>query len=153
MPTCPSIPRADEAYRRAHWIEQANSSSSSAAANASPYSLPVHQGGTNAIQPIGGAAPGMANGQLVATRAVSVAAGTPQLYYEKGRLQRAFKNEVNRRYHLLNEKGNPFRSVIAGPGVELSNYEGRNVELWGNLTWDYERRNWLLTATQVRAMP
>ncbi|HTU19442.1 MAG TPA: hypothetical protein VMG10_15385 [Gemmataceae bacterium] len=159
--------RADEAYRRAHWIEQANSSTNSAggsayypegatpsaSANASPYSLPVHQGGTNVIRPIGGAAPGMTNGQLVATPAVAVATASPQVYYEKGQLQRAFKNEVNRRYHLLNEKGSPFRSVIAGPGVDLSSYEGRNVELWGHLDWDYNRRNWLLTATQVRAMP
>ncbi|MGH7171595.1 MAG: hypothetical protein ACRELG_15065, partial [Gemmataceae bacterium] len=141
--------RADEAYRRAHWIEQANSGTNasggsayypdggapSPSANASPYTLPVHQGGTNAIRPIGGAAPGLTHGQLVATQAVSAATTTPQVYYEKGRLQRAFKNEVNRRYHLLNAKGNPFRSVIAGPGIDLSSVEGRNVELWGHLTW------------------
>jgi len=156
--------RADEAYRRAHWIEQANSSTHAAGgsvyypdgrtpsptANASPYVLPIHQSGTNVVQPIGAAAPGMANGQLVAAQAVSAATGTPQMYYEKGRLQAAFKNEVNRRYHLLNEKGNPFRTVTAGPGVDLSSFEGQNVELWGHLTWDYDRRNWLLTATQVR---
>jgi hypothetical protein len=157
--------RADEAYRRAHWIEQANSSNNApggsyyypdgrtppTSPNVVPYSLPVHQVGTNAIQPISGAAPGMVSGQLVSTQAVS----TPQqgICYEKGRLQRAFKNEVNRRYHLLDKNGHPFRSVMAAPGVELSRFEDHDVELWGQLTYDHERRNYLLTATHVREMP
>ncbi|MHB1423705.1 MAG: hypothetical protein ACYC3I_11030, partial [Gemmataceae bacterium] len=123
--------RADEAYRRAHWIEQANSSTNAPsgayyypdgptpppAANITPFSLPVNQVGTNAIQPIGGAAPGAANGQLVSTRAVAT---TQQgICCEKGRLQRAFKNEVNRRYHLLDKNDHPFRSVVAARGVDL----------------------------------
>jgi hypothetical protein len=159
--------RADEAYRRAHWIEQANSGthspvgslyypedrSTQAASNVSPYTLPVNPVGVNAIRPIGGAAAGVTNGQLVSTQAVSSGAGNPQVYYEKGRLQPAFKNEVNRRYHLLDGNGHPFRSVIAAPGVDLSRFEDHNVELWGNLSYDYDRRNYLLTATQVREMP
>ncbi len=156
--------RADEAYRRAHWIEQANSGTNAPTAgshyypnnsssNASPYVLPVNPVGVNAIHPIGGAAPGLANGQLVSTRAVSPAANTQPVCYEKGRLQRAFKNEQNRRYHLLDSKGNPFRSVVAGPGVDLTRYEDHNVELWGSEVYDYGRRNYLLTATQVREVP
>ncbi len=157
--------RADEAYRRAHWIEQANNSTNApggsyyypdgrtppTSANVTPYSLPVHQVGTNAIQPIGGAAPGVVNGQLVSTQAVS----TPQqgVCYEKGHLQRAFKNEVNRRYHLLDKNGHPFRSVVAGPGVDLTRFEGREVELWGQLSYDHDRRNYLLTATSARELP
>jgi hypothetical protein len=157
--------RAEEAYRRASWIEQANNSTNApggsyyypdgrappTSANVTPYSLPVHQVGTNAIQPISGAAPGVVNGQLVSTQAVS----TPQqgTYYEKGHLQRAFKNEVNRRYHLLDKNGHPFRSVIAGPGIDLTRFEDRDVELWGQLSYDHERRNYLLTATNAREVP
>jgi hypothetical protein len=142
--------RADEAYQRAHWIEQANNGPP-ATANGSPYSLPVNPVGTNAIRTIGGATPGAANGQLVSTQTVS--APQQNLCYEQGRLQRAFKNEVNRRYHLLDKNGHPFRSVIAGPGVDLTRFEDRNVELWGQLTYDYERRNYLMTVTQVREVP
>lgn len=157
--------RADEAYRRAHWIEQANSSTHApggsyyypdgrtpaTTASITPYTLPVHQVGTNVIQPIGGAAPGTVNGQLVSTQTVSTA--QPSLCYEKGRLQRAFKNEVNRRYHLLDTKGNPFCSVMAAPGVDLTRYQDHDVELWGSKTYDSERRNYLLTASYVRELP
>lgn len=151
--------RADEAYRRAHWIEQANSSTNApggssyypggdkplSPAKGSPFSLPVHQVGTTVIQPIAGTSPGAADGQLVSTQTV---------YYEKGRLLRAFnKKGTKRRYHLLNARGDPFRSVVAAPGVDLSSFENRNVELWGHENWDPDRRNWLLTATHVRAMP
>lgn len=157
--------RANEAYSRAHWIEQANSSTHApggsyyypdgstppTSSNVTPYTLPIHQVGANVIQPIGGATPGMVNGQLVSTQAVS----TPQqsLCYEKGRLQRSFKHEVNRRYHLLDKNGHPFRSVTAAPGVDLTRFEDRDVELWGNLTYDTERRNYLLTVTQVHELP
>jgi hypothetical protein len=154
--------RADEAYRRAHWIEQANSSTNAPGgsfyypdgrtppiiASITPYSLPVHPVGTNVIQPIGGAAPGMVQGQLVSAQAVSTP--TQAVCYEKGHLQRAFKNEVTRRYHLLDKNGQPFRLVMAGPGVDLTRFEGHDVELWGNLTYDKDRRNYLLTATSVR---
>ena len=153
--------RADEAYRRAHWIEQANSSTQSASgsvyypdgrtpppANGSPYSLPVNPVGVNAIRPIGLASAGTTDAQLVSMQAVS----TPQssLHYAKGHLQHAFKNEENRRYHLLDDKGRPLLSVMAGPGVDLSRYEDRNVELWGQLSYAPQFRNYLLTVTQVR---
>jgi hypothetical protein len=164
--------RADEAYRRAHWIEQANSSTNSPGGsyyypdgptrepsasshaergNEGVFMLPINQVGSNAIQPIGGAAAGATNGQLVSTRAVS----TPlqDLHYVKGRLQHAFKNEVNRRYHLLDDKGHPVLSVRAGPGVELSSFEGKSVELWGQLSYVSELRNYLLTVSNVREMP
>jgi hypothetical protein len=156
--------RSSEAYQRAHWIEQVNSSthgsSGSAyypdggappAASVSPYSLPVNQVGTNVIQPIGGATPGTVPAQLVSTQSVS--APQPAVCYEQGRLQRAFKNEVNRRYHLLDKNGSPFRSVVAAPGVDLSRFEDRNVELWGQLSYDYDRRNYLMTVSQVREVP
>jgi hypothetical protein len=158
--------RADEAYRRAHWIEQANSGINTPAgslyypdgqtsqipANTTPYSLPSNSIGTNAIRPIDNVPPGTTNGLLVSTQATPTSGVANQTYYEKGRLQRAFKNEVNRRYHLLDEQGRPFRSVIAGPGVDLTRYEQHNVELWGNLSYDYERRNYLMTVTHVREM-
>lgn len=158
--------RADEAYRRAHWIEQANSGINTPAgslyypdgqtpptsANSAPYSLPSNPVGTNAFRPIDNVRPGTTNGLLVSTQATPTVGGANQTYYEKGRLQRAFKNEVNRRYHLLDEQGRPFRSVLAGPGVDLTRYEEHNVELWGNLSYDYERRNYLMTVTHVREM-
>jgi hypothetical protein len=157
--------RADEAYRRAHWIEQANSSTNSPGgsyyypdgpsrqppANVSPFVLPINHVGTNVIQPIGGAAAGAANGELVSTRAVS----TPQqdLHCAKGRLQHAYRNEVNRRYHLLDDKGHPVLTVNAGPGVDLSSFDGKNVELSGPLSYVPELRRYLLTATSVREVP
>ena len=159
--------RASAAYQRAHDIEQGIGGNNAPAGslyypdghtprpptNVVPYTLPMNQVGANAVRPIGGASPGMANGQLVSMQATPAAGGAPgQTYYEKGRLQRAFKNEVNRRYHLLDAQGRPFRSVIAGPGVDLTRYEDHNVELWGQLAYDYERRNYLLTVTHVREM-
>jgi hypothetical protein len=60
---------------------------------------------------------------------------------------------VNRRYHLLDKNGHPFRSVMAAPGVDLTQFEDHDVELWGQLSYDPERRNYLLTATQARALP
>lgn len=154
--------RAEEAYKRAHWIEQANSSTNAPGGSyyypdghtpqpsrtVSPFELPVNRAGTNAIQPIGGAAAGTVNGQLVSTRPVS----TPRndLYYAKGKLQHAYKNEVNRRYHLLDDKGHPLLSVRAGPGVDLSSFEDRSVELWGQLSYVSDLRNYLLTVTTVR---
>lgn len=154
--------RADEAYRRAHWIEQANSSTDApgsshyypeghippATSNVAPFTLPVHPTGTNAIQPISGVVPGRVNGQLVSTQAVS--SPVQGICYEKGHLQKAFRHDGNRRYHLLDKNGHPFRAVMAAPGVDLTRFEDRDVELWGNETWDKERRNWLLTAAQVR---
>jgi hypothetical protein len=153
--------RANEAYRRAHWIEQAQSGINTprgsryypdgqtppAPANTVPYSLPVNQVGANAVRPIGGASPGVTNGQLVST-----APKPSPTAYEKGRLQRAYKNEVNRRYHLLDAQGRPFRSVVASPSVDLTGFEDRNVELWGHLSYDYERRNYLMTVTHVREL-
>jgi hypothetical protein len=157
--------RAEEAYKRAHWIEQANSSTNSPGgayyypdgpsqqplANASPFVLPINQVGTNAIQPIGGAVAGTTTGQLVSTKAVSTPG--PDLHYAKGRLQHAHNYEVNRRYHLLDDKGRPVLSVRAGPGVDLSSLEGKNVELWGQLNYVSELRNYLLTATRVQEAP
>ncbi len=157
--------RADEAYRRAHWIEQANSSTNSpggsyyypdgptrpATASVSPFVLPVNPVGTNAIQPIGGASTSAVNAQLVSTKAVSTP--QPDLHYAKGRLQHAFKNEANRRYHLLDNKGRPVLSVRAAPGVDLSSFEDKDVELWGQLSYVSELRNYLLTVSSVREVP
>jgi hypothetical protein len=157
--------RAEEAYRRAHWIEQANSStnkpggsyyypdgpSQQPLAIVSPFVLPSNQKGTSPIQPIAGTAAGATSGQLVSARAVSTPA--PETHYAKGRLQHAFKNEVNRRYHLLDDKGHPVMTVRGGPGVDLSSFEDKNVELWGQLSWDYDRRNHLLTVSNVREVP
>ncbi len=157
--------RADEAYRRAHWIEQANSSTNSPGgsyyypdgptrpptASVSPFVLPVNQVGTNAVQPIGGATASTVNAQLVSTKAVSTP--QPDLHYAKGRLQHAFKNEANRRYHLLDNKGHPVLSVRAAPGVDLSRFEDKDVELWGQLSYVSELRNYLLTVSSVREVP
>lgn len=157
--------RADEAYRRAHWIEQANSSTNSPGgsyyypdgptrpptASVSPFVLPVNQVGTNAVQPIGGASASAVNAQLVSTKAVSTPG--PDLHYAKGRLQHAYKNEANRRYHLLDNKGHPVLSVRAAPGVDLSSFEDKDVELWGQLSYVSELRNYLLTVSSVREVP
>lgn len=157
--------RADEAYRRAHWIEQANSSTNSPGgsyyypdgptrpptASVSPFVLPVNPVGTNAVQPIGGASASTVNAQLVSTKAVSTP--QPDLHYAKGRLQHAFKNELNRRYHLLDNKGHPVLSVRAGPGVDLNSFEDKDVELWGQLSYVSELRNYLLTVSSVREVP
>lgn len=156
--------RAEEAYKRAHWIQQANSSTNAPggsyyypdgptpqpATQTSPFMLPTNPVGTNAIQPIG-TRPGTTNAQLVSTR--TTAAQPSLVHYAKGRLQHAFKNEVNRRYHLLDNQGHPQLSVRAGPGVDLSRFEDHNVELWGQLVYVPELRNYLLTVTNVREMP
>jgi hypothetical protein len=154
--------RAEEAYRRANWIEQANSSTNAPggsyyypdgparqpSAIVSPFVLPTNPAGTNAIRPIGGAASGVTSGQLVSTRAVSTPQSDPRC--TKGRLQFASDRDGYRRYHLLDDKGHPQLSVRAGPNVDLSSFEGKNVELIGQLAYVYELRNYLLTATSVR---
>ena len=157
--------RADEAYRRAHWIEQANSStnapggsyyypdgpSSPSAPREGVFMLPINQAGRNVIQPIAGVAPGTVNGQLVTTQPASPL--RQDLHYTKGRLQFASDRGGYRRYHLLDDKGHPLLSVRAGPGVDLSSFEGKNVELVGQLAYIRELRNFLLTATSVREAP
>ncbi len=159
-------PRADEAYRRARWIEQNNSGihaprgslyypdgQTPPTPNTVPIHLPVNRVGANVVQPIGGANGGSPNGLLVSTGPKPAMGGAAQqVYYEKGRLQSAYKSEVTRRYHLLDAQGRPFRSVTAAPGVDLTSYENHNVELWGHLTYDFERRNYLLTVSHVREL-
>jgi hypothetical protein len=158
--------RAEEAYRRANWIEQANSSTNAprgsyyypdsptsqlASRPQEAFVLPTHPVGSNVIQPIGGFAAGATNGQLVSTRA---AASSPSaVYYTKGRLQFASNRDGYRRYHLLDDKGHPLLSVRAGPQVDLSSFENHNVELWGQSAYIPELRNFLMTVSSVREMP
>jgi hypothetical protein len=139
--------RAAEAFRRAHWYEQGNRDMPTAA-SPSPYVLPVNQGNANVIRPIGSAIPGTTSAQLVSTQAVS-----PNGTCYQGRLQPAYKHEVNRRYHLMDNRGSPIILVVAGPGVDLSSYAEHNVEVWGQTSWDIDRRNFLLTVSQVRELP
>jgi hypothetical protein len=139
--------RSEEAYRRAHWYEQAQANARRPPA-ASVYTTAANPAYAGVFQPIGGAQPGAASGQLVSTPASS-----PAGVCYRGRLHPAYQNEVNRRYHLLDNRGSPILSVVAGPGVDLSSYADRNVELWGQTSWDMDRRNYLLTVSHVQEMP
>ncbi|HWG42380.1 MAG TPA: hypothetical protein VN688_06290 [Gemmataceae bacterium] len=167
--------RADEAYRRAHWLQQANSTTNApgsgtyfypdrnAAAAQSPpngsvYTLPTNQGGANAVHLIGSSSPGAPTGQLVSTQTASPrwggvqsnAYGPPVL----GRLRPAHRGVENQRtYLLINDRGVPLMYVIAQPGVDLTSYLDRNVELCGPIVYWKDLRANLMTAVQVREQP
>src|SRR5262249_26050556 len=85
--------RADAAYQRVQWLEQAGSNPSDGSRFApdrgtQAYPVPTNQGGTNAVRLIGTATSGPANGQLVSTRAGTPAPGTRQPPdYHRGTLQ------------------------------------------------------------------
>lgn len=157
--------RADEAYRRAQWLQQANSSTNPP--NGS-YFYPDRQGnattmpgnpvGANAVHLIGTAPPGPANGQLVATQAASPYRGMQQagdsVQSFSGRLVRAGRTVENQRsYLLLSAARTPVMYVLAGRGVDLTSFEDRNVELSGTSTYNGELRVRVLTAAQVREIP
>ena len=147
--------RADEAYRRAQWLQQANSSTNPPSGS---YFYPDRQGnaapvpgnpvGTNAVHLIGTTPPGPANGQLVSSQAVS------SVQYATGWLGVPHRHLGTEHCYLLTSAaGTPLMYVVAGPGVDLMNLSHRQVELWGVKTYRGEVSNYVLTATQVRAVP
>lgn len=153
--------RADEAYRRAQWLQQANSSTNPSngsyfypdrQGNAAP--VPGNPVGSNAVHLIGTAPTGPANGQLVSAQAASPYWGAPQAGAQgqsvTGKLVRGGRLEDQRSYLLLSGAGSPLMYVVAGPGVDLTSLVDRNVELWGSVIYYKYLRNYLLTATHVR---
>jgi hypothetical protein len=148
--------RAEAAYQRAHWLEQAGANPSGGSLFApdrgTPASLvPANQSGTNAVRLIGTTGSGPANGQLVSAQAVSPGWGTQQSNdYRRGRLQFAHKHNENGRYHLMDARGQPILMVVAGPGVDLSSHVDRTVELWGYSAYVPDLRKYLMTVTSVR---
>ncbi len=150
--------RAGEAYRRARWLEQANTSTGSAfvpEGNTPTYPVPANQAGTNAVRLIGTASPGAVNGQLVSASTASTAWGTRSAgdydHYVTGHLSRASRSVGGQRsYLLLNSREDPIWYVVAAPGIDLSSHVDRNVELWVYKSYDYDKRRWLLTVTHVR---
>jgi hypothetical protein len=167
--------RADEAYRRAHWLQQANTTTNApggsyfypdrgdpraaqAPPNGSVYTLPTNQGGTNAIRLIGPSGSGTPTGQLVSTQAASPSWGSAQSSASSppvtGRLA-PVKGGVpdQRTYLLINDRGVPLMYVIAQPGLDLTSHINRNVELAGPIVYYGPLRANLLTATQVREQP
>lgn len=150
--------RAEAAYQRAHWLEQAGANPPDGSRfapdrNAQAYPVPSNPTGANAVRLIGSAS-GPANGQLVAARTVSPAWGTQQptdyTHYHAGRLQFANKHNENGRYNLMDARGNPLLSVVAGPGLDLTSHVDRNVELWGYTQYVPQMRRYLCTVTHVR---
>jgi hypothetical protein len=157
--------RADEAYRRAQWLQQANSSTNSPSGsyfyperrgNAAP--VPGNPVGTNAVHLIGTTPPGPANGQLVSAQAASPYWGMQQQSDPSqsftGRLARAGRTVENQRsYLLLSAAHSPLMYVVAGRGVDLTSFVDRNVELYGTSVYNGELRVRVLTVTQVRELP
>jgi hypothetical protein len=160
--------RADEAYRRAHWLQQANSSTN--APNGSYYypdhnarppqaSPPTNQGGASAVRLIGPAGPGAPAGQLVSTQAAAPGWGNPPVNLDTtvtGRLLPPYRRVGNQHVYVIeNEQGTPVMHVTAGPGVDLMSYVNQHVELRGKVVFHSDRdlRGYLLTAVQVQKMP
>jgi hypothetical protein len=156
--------RADEAYQRAQWLQQANSSTNPPSGS---YFYPDREGratpvpnnpvGTNAVRLIG-TNPSTANGQLVSTQAACPPWGMQPASGQgpsvTGRLTRGYRLRPNQRSYVLETPGNsPVMYVIAGPGLDLTSFENRNVELWGTTTYEKEVRATVLIATQVREIP
>lgn len=152
--------RADEAYRRAHWLQQANTSTN---APGGSYYYPdrdsrAPQSPASATRLIGSGGSGVATGQLVSAQAPSSSWGTQQAYGNgssvTGRLRPAHRVVENQRtYLLMNDQGTPLMYVIAQPGVDLTSFIDRNVELWGPVGYNADLRVRLLTAAQARELP
>jgi hypothetical protein len=166
--------RADAAYQRAHWLQQANVSTNAPSGSyyypeqdtraASPsvqgrvYPLPTDHGGSSAVRLIGPAGPRAANGQLVSTQPGAAGWGTSQASSSppsvQGRLGKGYRSAGDQRsYPLLNSRGDPIMNVTAGPGVDLTSHIDHNVELWGPVVYYPELRGNLMTVTQVRDLP
>ena len=158
--------RADEAYRRAHWLQQANSSANppngsyyypDANASPAPAPAPPNPGGGSAVRLIGPAGPGAAAGQLVSAQTAPPGWGNPSSGSTPtvtGKLIRPYRAVENQRVYLIeNEQGTPLMHVVAGPGVDLASFINQKVELWGNVVYESRLRTNLLTAVQVQKAP
>jgi hypothetical protein len=153
--------RADEAYQRAQWLQQANTSTNPP--NGS-YFYPAREGraapvpnnpvGTNAVHLIGTNV-GTTNGQLVSTQAASPPEGMqPAGQSVSGRLSRAQRGMGDQPWYLLlTPAGAPVMYVVAGPGVDLKSFQDHQVELWGTKSYYGGVANNVLTVTQVRVIP
>jgi hypothetical protein len=151
--------RADYAYQRAHWLEQANTSTNPAGGSASvpdrgaaTYPVPANQVGTNAVHLIGTASPGAVNGQLVAASASSTNWLEPKSNdYVRGRLSKSSRSLADRPgYWVMDDNDKPLIYVTAAPGVDLSSHVHQKVELWGSSVYIKDLRRRLLTVTCVR---
>jgi hypothetical protein len=150
--------RADEAYRRAHWLQQANGSTNPPGGS---YYYPDRDGraqpGASPTRLIGTAGPGAPTGQLVSAQAPSGWGAQPvhgSSSSATGRLRPAHRVVENQRtYLLMNDHGTPLMYVIAQPGVDLTSFIDRNVELCGPIGYNADLRARLLTVTQAREVP
>jgi hypothetical protein len=152
--------RADEAYRRAHWLQQANPSTN---APGGSYYYPdrgaaASQTPASATRLIGSSGSGAPAGQLVSTQSALPPWGTPQVggngTAEIGRLRSGSRHVGDQRiYLLMNNQDRPKMYVIAQQGVDLTSFIDRNVQLWGPIVYNNDLRGYLLTATQAREMP
>ncbi len=152
--------RADEAYRRAHWLQQANTTTN---APGGSYYYPDRNAqatppAANPVRLIGPSSPGAPAAQLVSTQTASSPWGTSSTAGYgppvTGRLNRPYRTLENQWvYLLMKEDGSPITYVIAQPGVDLSGYINRRIELCGPVTYRSDLRGNLLRAAQVREVP
>jgi hypothetical protein len=158
--------RADEAYRRAHWLQQANSSTNppngsyyypDPNTSPAPAPAPPNQGGGSAFRLIGPAGPGAPTGQLVSTQTAPPGWGNPSAGSTPtvtGKLIHPYRAVENQRVYLIeNEQCTPLMHVVAGPGVDLASFINQKVELWGSVAYESRLRTNLLTAVQVQKAP
>lgn len=166
--------RADAAYQRAHWLQQASSGSQAPSGSyyypdrdgrAGPppsqgttYPLPIDHGGSNAVHLIAPSTPGAPAGQLVSARNSSPYTASPQGgeygHPVVGHLSKSSRLDGRQRvYLLLNKADHPIMYVRAPAGVDLSSYIDSEVELQGPIVYHPEWRIDILTAMRIRKVP
>ncbi|HEY7156504.1 MAG TPA: hypothetical protein VH575_21230 [Gemmataceae bacterium] len=154
--------RAEEAYRRARWLEQANTSTNPPGGSsfvpdrgAATYPVPPNQAGTNAVRLIGTASPGAVNGQLVSASASSTNWMEPRPNdYVRGHLSKPSRSLADRPgYWVMDDSEKPLIYVTAAPGVDLSSHIHQKVDLWGSSVYIKDLRRRLMTVTSVQPVP
>ncbi|HEY7426689.1 MAG TPA: hypothetical protein VH682_20810 [Gemmataceae bacterium] len=154
--------RAEAAYQRAHFLQQANTSTDPTTGshfapdrNAPTYPLPANQTGTNAVRLIGTASPGAVNGQLVSTSASSTdwLAPRPNDYVRGHLCKPSGRLRGPPAYLVVDDNEKPLIYVTAGPGVELASCVHQKVQLWGASVFNNDLRRRLLTVTCVQLSP
>jgi hypothetical protein len=165
--------RAEAALRRAEWLRNGGNPPSGSAfypdrelrppgdprAAAAPYegrvySLPTNTGGAAAPTQLIGSAPASPPGQLCAAPSAAPPvwgdSSAPVGYPSSGPGQ-LHHSRVG--YLLVSGSGRPVYYAAGQPGLNLEPYVGRNVELFGPISYRNDLRAYFMTVVRVQPLP
>jgi hypothetical protein len=155
-------PRAPEAFQRAYYLLYPERTASAQPAPAAPTFAsparpdsrfsPLRGEAASAVAPPAAPAPPAA---AAAAPAPPAAMPSPQRYQSgPGWLYRSGRNLEGRPTYLLQRAGGTnLLYVTPGPGVSLEPFVNKSVQLFGPTEYRGDLRAWLMTVSDVQAMP